>query len=91
MVEHSRRSLTDGRCPGNACVGVARLGGAVGVGWEGTCFAFWAGGSEVVSVARNRVSRLGDLQITPRDSITCLTLAPFCSSVPCPLPSGISA
>ena len=68
-------------------------GGQLGGAGRGPVFAFWAGGAEAVSVARNRISRLGDLQITPRDSITCLTLAlaPFYSPVPCPLPSGISA
>ena len=40
-------------------------GGQLGGAGRGPVFAFWAGGAEAVSVARNRISRLGDLQITP--------------------------
>ena len=40
-------------------------GGQLGWAGRGPVFAFWAGGAEAVCVARNRISRLGDLQITP--------------------------
>ena len=40
-------------------------GGQLGWAGSGPVFAFLAGGAEAVSVARNRISRLGDLQITP--------------------------
>ena len=45
--------------------GCAAGGGQLGWAGRGPVFAFGAGGAEAVSVARNRISRLGDLQITP--------------------------